>query len=978
MNLIDAITDTHVNAVRLWKHFDAEWYLNEYADVGLLGLDPAYHYLWLGAKIGRKPSARFTRLSNRRLGVEDILREIEKSQFQDEALFEDAVSGNHLHNQAAEFIRPAGMDVTTGEDIRIAVHAHMYYPDLAEEFAQHLSRIPCSFDLYASTASDEACKSVATVFATIPNVGHLDVRVVPNIGRDIAPFLVEFGRDLAKYNVVSHIQTKRSLYNNGSTDGWREYILDSLFADSSKISHYLNVLATGQYGIIYPQCFHNLPYIANTWLANSGVARAWAPRFGVDTLPDGYFDFPTGSMFWAKTDAIRPLLEAGLEWSDFPPEQGQTDGTLAHCVERMLGVVPTSRHFQHGVIRDTQTPSWSRWRLDHFIDQPLERLHAMIANRETLVVAFDIFDTLLTRPFLDADYVKRLLHTEHETDGLQHFREIRIRSEGAAREAAGLDVDIHDIYRHLVQTIGAKADPMTPNREIELEVRSVRPRREAVELLRFAVRSGKKVILASDMFLPRDAVEAMLERCEIKGWSRLYLSSQIGLRKDTGKLYEHILAEEKIAPDQMVMIGDNERSDVQIPLDMGIRTIHLVKPINILRAIPRFAGLVPDADEAPVDDQFLFGAIASENFAAISYPRFSPDNMFGASAHAIGYGLLGPITVSFSQWLLDQAQEHGLDRLYFLAREGKFLKTVFDRWQQGRANGVRSEYLLISRRAVTVPSIRTVEDIFDIASGNNFYGASMAMFLNERFGTILDDAVWLECERGKLWSRDSALTIADGDIDHIRPFLRFIAPKIFAVAEVEQKNALKHYEKMGLNADARCGVVDVGYGATIQRHLIKLLGQKIHGLYMITNRKGSLLGPSADVLAKGYFVQGAENTPAASPMFVHSFLLEKMLSADDEQVIRYTSSGSTELRERGDYTDLGKDTRTEMQRGAMDFVEDSIRFRDEMCSALHISKTQCEELFSRFVSGLSPREKDIFASLALDDFYCGRGIVIEQ
>jgi FMN phosphatase YigB (HAD superfamily) len=860
----------------------------------------------------------------------------------------------------------------------------MYYADLADEFAHHLGQIPCPFDLYASTSDEKSRQAVAKIFNTIPNAQLVDVRVVPNIGRDIAPFVVEFGQDLANYDIVSHIQTKKSLYNNGSTDGWRESILTSLFEDPARIALYLRTLQTRRYGIIYPQCFYNLPYMANTWLANSGIARAWAPRFEVGKLPDGYFDFPAGSMFWARTDAIRPLLEAGLQWSDFPPEQGQTDGTLAHCIERMLGVVPTSRHYLHGVIRDTRTPSWSRWRLNQFIDRPLEHIHAAITAPETRVVAFDIFDTLLTRPLLDADNVKVLLHAEHEKTGLSGFRDVRVSSEGAAREAKGRDVDIHDIYAHLAGALNGSGLPLTPAREIELETLSVRPRREVVALLDFAARQRKKVILASDMFLPRDAIETMLERCGVKGWHTLYLSSEIGLRKDSGKLYNHILKQEAINPSQMVMVGDNERSDFQIPADMGIRTIHVVKPQNIMRAMPRFADIVPNADDASTADQFLFGTIASENFGAITYPDFSPDDMFGASARAIGYGLLGPITVAFSQWLLDQAHENGVNRLYFLAREGKFLKTIFDHWQEGLANRagprkgiVGSEYLLISRRAVTVPCIQTIEDIFAIAAANDFYGAPMAMFLEERFGTVLDEAAWIQCERKGLWSRSKPLTINAGNIDHIRPFLKSIAPHIYREASVERTNALGYYDQMGLAADTNSAVVDVGYGATIQRHLMKLLGQKVHGLYMMTDCNGAALGANASVLSKGCFVHGAERLPTASPLFLHSFILEKMLSADDEQVIRYTPAGDAEFRENANYVDLGRKVRQEIQQGALEFAAEAVRFRDEMSGSLHISKKHCETLFTRFVSSISAREKEIFSSLALDDFYCGRGIVID-
>ncbi len=977
MRARDSIDDGHVDIVRNWKHFDAEWYLNEYSDVRLLGLDPAYHYLWVGARIGRKPSAGFARFPNRHFRVSDLVEQIRKGDFLDQAVFENTFYGLHLGRQPAEFIQASGNVGTFPEDMRVAVHAHMFYPELAEEFGWYLSQVPGKLDLYASSPTPAAQHHVQQVFSALPNVRHLDVRVTPNVGRDLAPFVVEFGQELSRYEVIGHIQTKKSFYNNGLTDGWREYLLDALFENPARIASYFQMLQSGRYGIIYPQCFYKLPYMAHTWLANAGLAQKWGPQFGVETLPSGYFDFPAGSMFWARTDALRPLLEANIQWQDFAMEAGQTDGTLAHCIERMLGVVPTSRHYQHGVIADTQTPSWSRWRLDQFTDRPLDAIHAVIAAPETAVVAFDIFDTLISRPFLDADFVKQILHDELEAQGLHGFRGLRVRSESLARNRHGRDVSIDDIYRELSGLLVKDVDAPCAKREIDLEIKSVQPRRDVVDLMKFAVKSGKRVVLASDMFLPRSSITAMLERCGITGWRMLYLSSQTGVRKDSGKLYEHILEAENVAPSEMVMIGDNERADIQIPGEMGIRVIHTIKPVDMLRAMPRLADLVPDAAQAAVADQFLFGAIALNTFSAIHYPQFCAADMFGADVRAIGYSLLGPVVVAFSQFLLDQAHENGLEQFHFLAREGQFLKRAFDGWQSGRDHKITSEYLLISRRAITVPCIRTIDDIFGIAGANDFHGASMSMLLAERFGTVLSKDVWVEARRCKLWDHDSPLTILNGEIDQIRPFLTFIAPYIFEQAAIEHDDALAYCRDRRISTDERAAIVDVGYGSTIQRHLMMLLGSKVHGLYMMTNKRGSKLEETDGVLSRGCFVQGAENGQNASPFFRHSFILEKMLSSDDEQVIRYTSSGGVEFREAKQYAAEGRKVRAALQEGALAFVSDAVRFRDDVAGSLYIEKSRCEQLFSRFVEQMSLAEKTAFASLVLDDYYCGRGVVSE-
>jgi hypothetical protein len=270
-----------------------------------------------------------------------------------------------------------------------------------------------------------------------------------------------------------------------------------------------------------------------------------------------------------------------------------------------------------------------------------------------------------------------------------------------------------------------------------------------------------------------------------------------------------------------------------------------------------------------------------------------------------------------------------------------------------------------------------VQDIFDIASSNDFFGASMAMFLNERFGTILDEQIWTECERRKLWSRNDPLYIASGNIDHIRPFLDYVAPHIFETAGVERDNALKHYRSMGLIAHDKAALVDVGYGATIQKHLMKLLDRRIDGLYMMTDKRAQGSGDMTDMIAAGCFIDGAERVGTASPFFLHSFILEKMLSADDEQVINYSDKCTAHFRAKGDYIEAGAAVRAQLQDGAMEFVQDCVKFSNDTGVTLNFSKTTCKDLFIEFVTNMSKEEKDLFTSLALDDFYCGRGIVVD-
>ena len=50
-------------------------------------------------------------------------------------------------------------------------------------------------------------------------------------------------------------------------------------------------------------------------------------------------------MFWARTAALKPLLELKLTFEDFPEEDAQIDGTIAHAIERLYFFVAESTGF---------------------------------------------------------------------------------------------------------------------------------------------------------------------------------------------------------------------------------------------------------------------------------------------------------------------------------------------------------------------------------------------------------------------------------------------------------------------------------------------------------------------------------------------------------------------------------------------------------------------------------------------------------
>jgi lipopolysaccharide biosynthesis protein len=82
---------------------------------------------------------------------------------------------------------------------------------------------------------------------------------------------------------------------------------------------------------------HLVP-LKNHWGGNAEHCAKLANRLGFDFEEIIDMDFAAGTMFFAQTKAILPLLNLAVDEADFDEELGQTDGTFAHAVERVFPV----------------------------------------------------------------------------------------------------------------------------------------------------------------------------------------------------------------------------------------------------------------------------------------------------------------------------------------------------------------------------------------------------------------------------------------------------------------------------------------------------------------------------------------------------------------------------------------------------------------------------------------------------------------
>ena len=216
----------------------------------------------------------------------------------------------------------------------VALHLHVFYPDLLPDIMSRLSRNRCRPDLFVSVVSDEARDLVARHLESYEGkVAALEV--VPNRGRDIGPFLTQFGRRvLSEYAYVGHLHTKKTeALNVAVGKRWFEFLMANLLGGSSCAmadAVLASMNADRSLGIVFPDD-PNVP----GWDTNKRFAEELAPKIGIEELPQ-HFNFPVGTMFWARTCALSPLIDLNLQWDDYPLEPLPNDGTVLHAIERLF------------------------------------------------------------------------------------------------------------------------------------------------------------------------------------------------------------------------------------------------------------------------------------------------------------------------------------------------------------------------------------------------------------------------------------------------------------------------------------------------------------------------------------------------------------------------------------------------------------------------------------------------------------------
>ncbi len=311
------------------------------------------------------------------------------------------------------------------------------------------------------------------------------------------------------------------------------------------------------------------------------------------------------------------------------------------------------------------------------------------------VISFDVFDTLVLRPF---ERPADLFHFVGAK--LEYLDFVRLRSEAEAearrrkyREEKTYEVTLEEIWDVMEEDVGIPKDMGMPA-ELETELANCFGNPYMLEVFRnlrevgAGTPDGPMIICTSDMYLPSEIIRQMLDRCGFHEVEEIYVSCEQGASKSDGGLYRktaRIL--EKRAGRQLSFIhtGDNLASDVEQAKRNGWKANHYPN-VNDLGEWYRAR------DMSAITGSLYRGIVNAHIYNGLH--TYSKE-------YELGFIYGGLFVTGYCQWIHRYVREQGIDKILFLARDGDILYQVYKKMYPEEAGKDRTEYVYWSRLAAT-------------------------------------------------------------------------------------------------------------------------------------------------------------------------------------------------------------------------------------------------------------------------------------
>lgn len=554
--------------------------------------------------------------------------------------------------------------------------------------------------------------------------------------------------------------------------------------------------------------------------------------------------------------------------------------------------------------------------------QPINEVIELLMQYD--VISFDIFDTLVLRPFTKPNDLFKILGMKYY---LSDFNRIRTNASAQARDKVEhREVTIEDIYKevNLMTNIDVKEGAKY---EFEAEKHICYANPYMLQIFNTLINSGKEVIIISDMYYSKKQIMEILDNCNIKGYTNLYISNEYKKSKKNHQLFEYVSKKYK-KNKKIIHIGDTYESDIE-PADLiGWDAYYYPKTVTFDNKIIKYkiSYNIRSVYNSIIQNRFHNGLI---------------DDDITNSKYKYGFVNGGFLALGYTKWIHDIAKNENYDKILFLSRDGDVLKKVYDYLY----DDIPSEYIYWSRHAGIKSTIERDLAYFIF----QFIERRIKLTSKTTVEELLKDAeLDFLIPKLKHISIDKKQVINSDICDKIIMLIKDNIEEVRKIS-VDYKIACKKYLEPILKNCSKVLIVDIGWkGSSITS--LKYLIEDVWKFPIIV--KGTLVGNYA--YKKGYDTSMLQSGDIRTYVFsetlnmdyalihqknieISNSIVETLFSAKHATFVKYKLNDKNEAIPIFSNKNNNNKHVESIQRGIIDFVKDYVEKTKYFKELLNIS-----------------------------------------
>ena len=237
---------------------------------------------------------------------------------------------------------------------KVLIIIHLFYLDTIKNYWHYIKEIPGECDVIF-TASSTKHREVLKNYLIYKNWVIIDKK---NRGRDISALLVAAGKYIKNYDYVCFIHDKKAKNKQTENDfaNWTKNLWNNSVGSKQFIYNVINEFENNEcLGMLVPPAplgEYTDAALENAWYGNYDCAIKLADQLGIKRPIYSISPISLGTVFWAKTAALKKLIEPEWKYEDFPEEPLPVDNVISYAVERILSFVVEDAGYDVKVVMD--------------------------------------------------------------------------------------------------------------------------------------------------------------------------------------------------------------------------------------------------------------------------------------------------------------------------------------------------------------------------------------------------------------------------------------------------------------------------------------------------------------------------------------------------------------------------------------------------------------------------------------------------